>query len=251
MKIVLLPGNSDKNVWSIDKSRSKHYIKEISNTNDEYQIIDQRLWKQLIKNNLVDDTVITISKNQTELLRKQLGNSINIVQEPEHRDTLPAIALVASYLYSEMSCTLDEIVVILPTDTFIEDVFFERLFVLEDLIKSTSSDLALMGVKPVMPSKYGYIVPEASTANGTMYVKRLIEKPKENHGKELIEEGALCNYGVFAFELLYIIKMLRNNRLPTDYRTLCENYNLLDKHRFNCEAIKRAVNITVTKYDIF
>jgi mannose-1-phosphate guanylyltransferase len=253
MKIVMLSGGSGKRLWPLSNdSRSKQFLEVLPSTNGERQSMVQRVWGQLNRNNLVKDTVIATSKKQTEMLRKQLGYEVNIVEEPERRDTFPAIALAASYLFTELNCALDEVVSILPVDPFVEDKFFEKLFVLEDIIQSSNSDLALIGVKPVIPSeKYGYILPETSTAGDNLSVKQFIEKPAESYAKELIEDGALWNCGVFAFELRYIIEMLSDKGLPTDYTTLCENYNLLEKNSFDYEVVEKAKNITVTKYDGF
>ncbi|GAA3319102.1 hypothetical protein GCM10020331_024590 [Ectobacillus funiculus] len=47
-----------------------------------------------------------------------------IVVEPERRDTFPAIALAAVYLYDKQGVSREEIVGVLPVDPYVEDKFF-------------------------------------------------------------------------------------------------------------------------------
>ena len=70
---------------------------------------------------------------------------MEIIVEPERRDTFPAIALSAGYLYSVKGISLNEVVVVLPVDPFVEDHFFEKVKALEALMLETDADLGLMG----------------------------------------------------------------------------------------------------------
>lgn len=51
---------------------------------------------------------------QRDSIINQLGEDVNVVTEPERRDTFPAIALAASYLAKEKKCNDDKVVVIMP-----------------------------------------------------------------------------------------------------------------------------------------
>lgn len=68
--------------------------------------------------------MIATSASQVDMIKNQLGNKVSIVVEPERRDTFPAIALSAAYLYTKCAVDMDEVVGILPVDPYVEDEFF-------------------------------------------------------------------------------------------------------------------------------
>ena len=55
---------------------------------------------------------IATSISQADVIVNQLGDHIDVVTEPERRDTFPAIALAASYLKYEKSCADEEVVIV-------------------------------------------------------------------------------------------------------------------------------------------
>lgn len=131
-------------------------------------------------------------------------------------------------------------------------MFFEKIRSLEDILTESRADLALVGVKPIFPSqKYGYIVPETSGYQNNMYVpvKSFKEKPDLALAKELISEEALWNCGVFSFRLSFILDYLKELNIPTDYKVLVNNYDMLPKISFDYEIVERAKNIVVAPYN--
>ena len=60
------------------------------------------------------------SVTQVEATRNQLGDKVDIVVEPERRNTFPAIALCAANLFYEKYCDGEETVVVLPVDPYVE-----------------------------------------------------------------------------------------------------------------------------------
>lgn len=211
----------------------------------------QRVWNQLKNVNLSSNTVIATSKSQVDMIQSQLENEAGLIIEPCRRDTFPAIALAASFLYSEGGVNPDEVVAVLPVDPYVENKFFDKVKELETVINETNSDLALIGVKPTYPSeKYGYIVPEANTGESAYSsVERFTEKPKEKVAEELIEKGALWNCGVFAFKLRYVLSILEQKGYPSDYFELLAQYESFPKISFDYEVVEKAEKISVVSYD--
>ncbi|WP_106496262.1 sugar phosphate nucleotidyltransferase [Lentibacillus sp. Marseille-P4043] len=251
MKLVLLSGGSGKRLWPLSNdARSKQFLKVLSDENGSKESMVQRVWGQLEKNNLADNSVIATSVAQVDMIKNQLGSNIPIVTEPERRDTFPAIALAAVYLYSIQACSLDEVVGMLPVDPYVEDRFFTRVKDLEETLIDSNADLALMGVTPTYPSaKYGYIVPEANSERSYLTVKSFREKPDENTAEELIKNNALWNCGVFAFKLGYIIDLLIGKGLPIQYDELLNQYNQMTKNSFDYEVVEKAKHIVALPYD--
>ncbi|MFP5108559.1 sugar phosphate nucleotidyltransferase [Neobacillus sp. C211] len=252
MKLVLLSGGSGKRLWPLSNdARSKQFLKVLRNEENKLESMVQRVWYQLDKLGLTQSAVIATSKNQVEMIQSQIGKDVSIIVEPERRDTFPAIALAASYLLSHENTSRDEVVGILPVDPYVEDKFFARLLDLGDILKSSNADLALMGVHPTFPSeKYGYIVPnqELSTEE-VVKVSHFKEKPKTDEAKELIEQRALWNCGVFAFKLDKIISLLEEKGLPTNYEELSSNYSLLPKISFDYEVVEKTEDIIAIPYE--
>lgn len=159
MKLILLSGGSGKRLWPLsNESRSKQFLKILPHSDNDFESMVQRIWRQLEVNQLVDDAYISTSKAQADIIQSQLGTEVPLIIEPERRDTFPAIALASTYLYSTIGVHLDEVITVMPVDPFVENQFFNKLKDLEKVIGQSDADIALIGVNPTYPStKYGYI----------------------------------------------------------------------------------------------
>jgi len=254
MKLVLLSGGSGKRLWPLsNEARSKQFIKVLKNKDGILESMVQRVWRQLSNVNLQHSTIIATSKLQVDMIHSQLGKEVPMVVEPERRDTFPAIALAATYLYSFKDISLNEVIGILPVDSYVEDQFFERILELEEALNNSDSNLSLIGVEPTFPSeKYGYIVPKNSKSNNTFIeVSHFKEKPNKRIAEKLIKQDALWNCGVFAFKLSYILSILEAKGLPTDYRELHKHYSLLPNNSFDYEVVEKTKSIVSLSYDGF
>jgi len=252
MRLILLSGGSGKRLWPLSNdARSKQFLKVLENENGERESMVQRVWGQLKAVGLDDSAVVATSKSQVDMLQNQLGDSVKLVVEPERRDTYPAIALAAAYLFSIEHVDPNEVVVVLPVDSFVEQGFFQRVKELENVIKTSEADLALVGVVPTYPSgKYGYIVPETEQeGHPYMKVDHFQEKPTEMQASELIAQQALWNCGVFSFKLGYILAKLEAIGLPTDYLKLINKYASLPKISFDYEVVEKAREIVALRYE--
>jgi mannose-1-phosphate guanylyltransferase len=252
MKLVLLSGGSGKRLWPLSNdARSKQFLKVLRNKENQLQSMVQRVWNQLDNLGLTQNAVIATSKTQVEMIQSQIGKDVSIIVEPERRDTFPAISLAVSYLFSKENATRDEIVGVLPVDSYVDDKFFARLLDLEDTLLASDAELALMGVKPTFPSeKYGYIVPvSGQSSDSIVRVSHFKEKPQMEEAKLLLEQKALWNCGVFAFKLDKIISFLEERGIPTNYDDLSKKYTLLPKISFDYEIVEKTKDIVVLPYD--
>ncbi|MGO4549199.1 sugar phosphate nucleotidyltransferase [Paenibacillus sp. 2TAB23] len=253
MKIVLLSGGSGKRLWPLsNESRSKQFLKVLKNAEGERESMVQRVWGQLTSAGLREHSYIATSKPQVDMIHSQLGSEIEVIVEPERRDTFPAIALAATYLYSVQGVSLNETVVVMPVDPFVEESFFHKTKELELVLNESGADLALMGVKPTYPSeKYGYIVPEPAASAGETFVDvhSFKEKPREEEAAAMIEQAALWNCGVFAFKLDFLINILIANELPIQYDEMLKQYAKLPKNSFDYEIVEKSNHIVALPFD--
>lgn len=254
MQIVLLSGGSGNRLWPLsNETRSKQFLKILNDPTGKRESMVQRVWSQLGLMNLQQSAVVATGKSQVELLQNQLGYEVEIIVEPERRDTFPAIALSVCYLYSVKSASPQDIAIVLPVDPYVDAHFFSKVKELEELMQETGADVGLIGVSPDHPSsKFGYIVPKAiaKLENGTEYceVSHFVEKPKEETARELIEQSALWNCGVFAFRLEYILDYLLERSLPIQYDELLRQYSQVEKTSFDYAVVEQAKRIVALPY---
>ncbi|MED4585420.1 sugar phosphate nucleotidyltransferase [Brevibacillus choshinensis] len=255
MKLVLLSGGSGKRLWPLSNDvRSKQFLKMLHAPNGERESMVQRIWRQLEANQLTDDVFISTTNSQGDLIQSQLGANVRMIIEAESRDTFPSIALAATYLYSKIGAELSEVITVMPVDPYVEEEFFSKIKQLEDAINQSGSDLALIGVTPTYPStKYGYIIPlkEEGQKQSQPYQKvhSFKEKPTEEQAQKLLEHHALWNCGVFAFRLGYLIDLLEEKGLPSQYDKLTEQYGNLPKISFDYEVVEKAGHVVVIPYE--
>ena len=120
MNIVLLSGGSGKRLWPLSNDiRSKQFIK-IFKTEDGYESMVQRVYRQIKK--VDNDATVTIatSKTQVSAIHNQLGEDVGVSVEPCRRDTFPAIALATAYLVDVMGIDPEESVVVCPVDPYVD-----------------------------------------------------------------------------------------------------------------------------------
>ncbi|WP_311081886.1 sugar phosphate nucleotidyltransferase [Paenibacillus polymyxa] len=256
MKLVLLSGGSGKRLWPLSNdSRSKQFLKVLESPEGISESMVQRVWRQLGDNGLAESSFIATGRAQVEMIQSQVGPNTRIIVEPERRDTFPAIALTATYLYSIAGASPDEIIAILPVDPYVEDAFFASVAQLEHTLQESEGKLALIGVVPSYPSeKYGYIIPKNDATQGsTGYreVSHFQEKPDREQAERLIERNALWNCGVFAFKLSYLLDILASKGLPLNYEEMQKQYASLEKISFDYEVVEKEKDIVVLPYDGF
>ncbi|MCL2400026.1 MAG: sugar phosphate nucleotidyltransferase [Defluviitaleaceae bacterium] len=250
MQIILLSGGSGKRLWPLSNDiRSKQFLKLLTDENGNKESIVQRTFSQIRITQ--PDAHITIATNeaQADIIKSQLGQSVDIVIEPERRDTFPAIALACAHLFYEKNISDNEAIFVLPCDPFTEVEFFRTLSKLEKIINANTADIALIGIKPLHPtSKYGYIVPSSEIEPGEYSVSHFVEKPDEEKAAQLIKEGAYWNGGVFAFKLGSILNAAKSNVDFNNFNELYKKYSELQKISFDYKIVENAKRIAVVPY---
>ncbi|WP_270165985.1 sugar phosphate nucleotidyltransferase [Paenibacillus sp. SYP-B4298] len=264
MKLVLLSGGSGKRLWPLSNdARSKQFLKVLQNREGEPESMVQRVWGQIRAAGLEQETYIATSKSQVDMISSQLGERAAVVVEPERRDTFPAIALTAAYLYSVAGASLKETIVVMPVDPYVEAEFFDKLKELEGVLNRSQAELALIGVQPSSPSEnYGYIVPDSASGDEAVHegmeaidgccngyrVHHFKEKPCKAEAEALLEQSALWNCGVFAFKLDYMINLLITLGLPIHYDEMLKQYSRMPQISFDYQVVEQAASIVVLPY---
>ncbi|MBO8164914.1 MAG: cupin domain-containing protein [Brevibacillus sp.] len=252
MRIILLSGGAGNRLWPLsNNSRTKQFLKILENDVNMPESMIQRVWRQLKKGGLTKYTYISTSKSQVDYIRSQIGEEVELIIEPDRRDTFPALALASTYL-NRLVIDKDEVIVALPVDQFVVDTFFEMLNRLEFVLQNKQVNIGLIGVVPTYPStKYGYIVPDYSDQGSSQMfakVKQFVEKPTEERAASLISQKALWNCGVFAFKIRYIIDLLQQMGLPTEHEQLLNHFHRIPINSFDYEVVEKEKQIAVIPY---
>lgn len=260
MKIILLSGGSGKRLWPLSNdTRSKQFLKLLKRPDGQYESMVQRVYRQIKSVSQDSEIIVATVDSQMDSIKSQLGDSVDIVLEPERRDTFPAIALSCAYLAFEKECSLDEVVMVMPVDTYAELDYFDVLVRMKKVVDNTKSDLVLMGINPVFASpKYGYIVPTKGKSKENMIenaipVAGFVEKPNEYAATKLIAKGAFWNGGVFAFKLGYLMSIINeqfrdNNIVISSFGDVRASYHQLEKTSFDYAVVEKAASIFMIPY---
>ncbi len=251
MQIILLSGGSGKRLWPLSNdARSKQFLKVLQTPDGSYESMVQRVTRQISESKIEADITVATSVSQKDSITNQLGSSVDVVTEPERRDTFPAIALSASYLIKSKQCDPDEVVVVMPSDSFVEAGYFETIVKMAEAVESDEVDMVLMGITPTEPStKFGYIVPTQATDNSNIItVNRFTEKPDEATAKELLKQNAVWNGGVFAFKLSYIAKIIDQYIKADTFDEIRNRYSEFKKISFDYEVVEKATSIGLVPY---
>ena len=267
MQIILLSGGSGRRLWPLsNEARSKQFLPLLERPDgalddgtatrngtqsSTMESMVQRVVRQIRESKL--DAAITFATNasQRDIIVNQLGEEIDMVLEPERRDTFPAIALAASYLSLSKGCKDDEVVIIMPCDPYTEAGYFETIRKMAQCVEADVADLVLMGIKPTYPSaKYGYVVPASGNDDDDFQrVSRFTEKPDEATAEKLLAQGAYWNGGVFAFRLGYMMNIVGKYINTRDFATLRSRYSEFPRISFDYEVAEKAESVAVVPFE--
>lgn len=249
MQLILLSGGSGKRLWPLSNdSYSKQFLRLLPAPNGIRESMLQRAVRQIHESGLAANVTIATGEGQQDAISNQLGNTVDVITEPERRDTFPAIALACLFLEQEKHCNVDETVVVMPSDPYTDENYFSTIGQMIAAVEGGAADLVLMGIEPTQAStKYGYIEPE-SNAGVVRKVQRFTEKPNPDKAKELIDGGALWNGGVFAFRLGYLLGIVRQYMRTETFREAREHYGEFPKISFDYEVAERAKSVAVVPF---
>lgn len=260
MQLILLSGGSGKRLWPLSNdARSKQFLPLLASPNGDMESMIQRVVRQIREAKLTDNIMFATNAVQRDSIINQLGEDVNVVTEPERRDTFPAIALATSYLAKEQKCDDDEVVVIMPCDVYTEPKYFATIAKMVEAVENNVADLVLMGITPTYPSeKFGYVVPESTQSsasdkacvfnNDCLHVAHFTEKPNVERAKELLKQNAFWNGGVFAFRLGYMMNIVSQYIQTETFQETHKRYTEFPKISFDYEVAEKAESVAVVPF---
>ncbi len=200
---VILAGGSGTRFWPL--SRREHPKQFLSVLGDDRTLIettcdrlrplsgDERPLRIVCRPDLVAPTKKLLSS----------ASGVSFIEEPEARNTAPAIALATARVESRHG---DEPVAFFPADHFIGDSqsFLDCMHFAAE--RARDGAIITLGIAPTRPETgYGYIECAELPANRltkpqACRVERFVEKPDHQRALEYLNSGRfLWNAGIFAF----------------------------------------------------
>lgn len=251
MQIVLLSGGSGKRLWPLSNEiRSKAFLKLLPKEDGGVESMIERVCRGLESAGLLDSSCIVTHRSQEEITRKSAFGNVSLLAEPQKRGTFTAVALAASYLHSVKRMNPEEIVAVIPVDSYVEASFFKQLHQFPLVLAESRADIALIGVLPEFPStQFGYILPSITSERAEyLSVAQFAEKPDEARAADFISQGGLWNCGVFSCSLGFLLSSMAIRDLPIEYEQLLERYDELPERSFDCEVLENTRNAVVIPY---
>lgn len=244
MKVVVLSGGSGSRLWPLsNESRSKQFLKVLSDQNGEKESMACRMYRQLHQADRDADILFLIGASQENEVQRQLGDKVSVLTEPDRRGTFPAVILACSDLLYRKQCTREDVVVVVPVDVEASAYYYSLLSKMEAKAKEGKEDIILMGITPTYPSaKYGYILRGETQGRAAGFV----EKPTEAQAESLIAGGALWNAGVFAFQIGFLEKVLTDMGILVsleDYPEVVRRYGSFMKSSFDKAVVEKCTSI--------
>ena len=253
MQLVLLSGGAGLRLWPLsNNTRSKQFLPLLERPDGTRESMVQRVVRQVRQAGLTTNITMATNAGQRDIIINQLGNGVEIVSEPERRDTFPAIALACSYLRFIKQCPQEEPVVIMPCDPYTREEYFHAIGRMVHCVEQNAAQLVLMGITPTYASeKYGYIVPAKAAAEAgdiCLPVAHFTEKPSAEKARELLEQKAYWNGGVFAFRLGYMMDIVRRYVPARSFEETRSRYARFPKISFDYEVAEKAQSVAVVPF---
>ena len=199
---LILAGGSGTRLWPLSRRNMPKQLLSLTGDKTLLQETCRRLFPFVPPQ---DQWIITGKEHyqQVQVQVQELHESIEVMKEPEAKNTAPAIFWAArrcQELYGD-----DTVLLVLPSDHLItnEIVFQENM--IRGIEKAREGYLITFGIKPAHPETgYGYIEIETTRPNlePSYPVKAFIEKPDKTRAEQYIESGNyFWNSGMFAFHV--------------------------------------------------
>ncbi len=206
-----------------------------------------------------DKVIIVTHVDQAGEIRRRLKEAnlekVRILEEPQARNTAPAIGLAARYLHREAGP--DAVMAVLPSDHLIPDRegFADLLKTGEAAAKAYG--LVTFGIKPTYPETgYGYICCGDQLNSSTNRVERFVEKPDLSTAESyLCDSRFLWNSGMFVFRTGTLIDQyaallpdMHASLQEIDYEDFSnadQIYGSLEKISIDYGILERAKGVTV------
>lgn len=209
MHVVILAGGEGARLWPFSR---KEHPKQFLSFGDRFTLLQKTILRfsflSFVRSISIVTTQAYLLLVEEELEKLGLKGNVDLIIEPERKNTAPAIAYSLKWLQEKKGLTSDEKILILPSDHWIEP---QALFTsyLEAIDASfPKKELLLFGIRPTRAETgYGYIQIGERKNLLSYEVKAFIEKPSSEKAQDYLRLGDYYwNSGIFTATLGWFLK---------------------------------------------
>jgi len=219
---VILCGGSGTRLWPLSRATFPKQFLVLSSNDAKQSLFQEAILRLSNIDNKNDTKTLVITNEEHRFLVldqvRELHNSrVELILEPEGKNTAPAITLAALNALEE-NLGQDPILIVSPADQTVTDpvAFREAILSCAQCVDSENDidQILILGIKPASPETgYGYIEREKSDQSTTKFsesiVKKFTEKPSLEIAKQYIENGNyFWNSGIFVLRASTWLKAL-------------------------------------------
>ena len=213
---VILAGGTGSRLWPLSR---KSFPKQFLNLLDDQYTMLQKTYKRIENLDNICRPIIICNEEHRFIVGHQMKeinvDPLEILLEPEGRNTTPAIAIAALKALDNFKVkNIDPILLILSSDHQIKDIDKFQLAIKKSIDVALQDNLVIFGIPPKYPATgYGYIKSEKQLDQNEYSpskVDQFIEKPDEKTAEYFIEDKKYSwNSGMFVFKATAIIKEIK------------------------------------------
>jgi len=215
---IILAGGTGTRFWPFSRElEPKQFIQMVGKTS-LFQDTIKRLDGVVAPKNVL----IITNRNYFYEIKNQVRGcgipEVNIILEPQGKNTAPAIGLAARLIIGKDK---DAVMIVLPADHYIKDLTRFKGCLKRAVAASLKGMLVTLGVKPSSPSTgYGYIKVKPGRGAGYFCVEKFLEKPNLDKAKEYFRNKRFYwNSGMFIWRADLLLEEFKRF-LPDLYRNL-------------------------------
>jgi len=197
--VVILAGGAGTRFWPLSRRRQPKQLMSVFGGKSMLQRTVERILPLQPRRILVVTNVLQAVETARQLEYLQ-DRPIDVIAEPEGRNTAPAIGLAAALIARHDPAAM---MVVLPADHYIRDEEEFRTVLLRAQAAARQGALMMLGIRPDRPETgYGYIeAGKNMRADGTYPVTRFAEKPPLAKALEFLAAGNFFwNSGMFVWQ---------------------------------------------------
>lgn len=200
---AILAGGAGTRFWPASRSYKPKQFLDITGTG---KTLLQSTVHRLIGIANSEDIMVITNEKFRRLIEGQIPEILpnRILNEPDMRNTAPAIAYAVYKLYKEDP---DAVLAIVPSDHIIKDESQYKLSMeLAFSLAVESDSIVVLGIEPNHPNTgYGYIQYKRENDKGSCEVLRFVEKPDLQTARNYLDQGDyLWNAGMFISSVKYL-----------------------------------------------
>ena len=210
MHAVILAGGSGTRLWPLSRTL---FPKQCLNLSGGHLTLFQATVERVLGAVAEEQVFVVTHVDQAAEIRRQLAlsglKSVRVLEEPEARNTAPAIGLTAWHILREAGP--DAVMAVLPSDHLIAESEGFAVLLRRGAAAARMHGLVTFGIRPTGPETgYGYIRGGRALDDELRAVEEFVEKPDfETAQRYLLDGRYFWNSGMFVFSVGPLIEQYR------------------------------------------